>query len=329
VTFAQIDDHFDDHPKYIGYGAAEMGVLACSLTFSNRHLTDGVIPKAWVAQRFGKEGTRAMKAFLDDGIWTEKDPKHCLIVGFLDHNPSREEVLDWRAKKSEAKIEAGRQGGIRSGEARRSKREAESKQTRSSCLPFALNQTKQNEALSSPLLSTPIRGEESPLPPVEDSNAEWGLDGERASSVQPIANAPQSLDVDLGRAFTTSAIVRVVREVEDVPEAAQEPPAGVTSRQLDYQRAYESGIAQGKGAPYAMPEPQRCELHRAIATFARNRDGVAYRGESVLRWITHTAKEFAQQVRGKEATYYSSFGPRGFVKWLNEAELETGEVDHG
>lgn len=301
MTFAQIDDHFDDHPKYIGYSAAEMGVLACSLTFSNRHLTDGVIPKAWVAQRFGKDGTRAMKAFLNDGVWTEKDPKHCLIVGFLDHNPSREEVLDWRAKKSEAKSEAGRQGGIRSGEARRSKREAEPKQTPSARLVAAANQAKQNEALSFSLSDpSPIRGEESPLPP-DDSNTDWGIEPERASVVQPIAEEP----------------------------VAPPPAAGVTPRQLEYQRAYESGIAQGKGAPYAMPEPQRPELHRAIGTFAKTREGVSYRGESVLRWITHTAKEFAQQVRGKEATYYSSFGPRGFVKWLNEAELETGEVDHG
>lgn len=285
MTFAQIDDHFDDHPKYIGYGAAEMGVLACAITFSNRHLTDGVIPKAWVVQRFGKDGARAMKSFLEDGIWTERDAKHCTIVGFLEHNPSRDEVLERRARMSEQKSEAGRVGGVRSGEARRSKREAESKQVLPVRLPSAANQTKQNEALSSP---SPLRSEKE-IPPTPQG-------GQDETPVSQPSESP---------------------------------------REQDYQAAYESGVSEALGREWAMPRNQRGELHQALVTFAKDpRTGEKLRGERILRWLRFQGKELVRVVNesGEDPKFWSSFGPRGMLRMLNEvpvAESRRPELESG
>jgi hypothetical protein len=290
VTFAQLDDHFDDSPKYVDYDAAVMGLLACGITYANRHLTDGVIPRGWPKRRFPRDGEKALAVALRDARWVLREDGNLQIVGFLDHNLSRDEVLEKRRAKAETKQEAGRVGGLRSGEARRSKREAESKQTPSSDEAPAGKHAKQNEPLSSPLLSLsdPTNERENPLTPFEPE----------------------------------SCVTRIA--TLDEPEPL---PPGVTATQLGYQRAYETGIARGKQSPYAMPSDQRGFLHTVLTTFARNREGKAIRGDKLTEWIIVQAESFAQQVRGKDAQFYSSFGPKGFLKFMNEAEIE--EVNHG
>ena len=286
MTFAQLDDHFDDSPKYVDYDASVMGLLACGITYANRHLTNGVIPRGWPKRRFPKDGEKALAVLLKDARWVLREDGALEIAGFLDHNLSRDEVLEKRAAKAEVKSEAGRLGGIKSGEARRSKREAETKQAPSNTEAPAIKHAKQNEALSSPLLSdpTPISERDPPTP------------------------------------FERESGVRRIAEPEPEPLLAL-PPTGVTARQIEYQRLYESGIAQGKGAPYVMPEAQRWDLHKIIDTFGKNREGKPYRGPQLDGWIVHMAREFATQVRGKEARFYSSFGPTGCLKFMNEAEV--------
>jgi len=106
-----------------------------------------------------------------------------------------------------------------------------------------------------------------------------------------------------------------------------EPPLGpdpdLPPSQVHYQQAYESGIARGKGAPFAMPGNQRECLHQAILTHARsNKTGKEFRGETLLEWIGDHAEGFAEWLTKKpdEVAFYSSFGPRGFLKWLNERQ---------
>ncbi len=139
---------------------------------------------------------------------------------------------------------------------------------------------------------------------------------------------------------------RVQGEPTDEPEAyparssdahlEQDLNASVAkaTREQDYQRSYETGIAKGKGGPYAMPNAQRGELHQALLTFAKwgptnecgRPPGSAIRGDDLVEWIAVYAEDFAawvvKQPDEKTVSFYSAFGPRGFAKWLNETSLK-------
>lgn len=162
MTYAQLDDTFDDDPKYANAELEDMGLIAAGITYAHRHLTDGRIPRSWPRRRWGKAGEHAVTSLLRDGIWAERSDGDLEIVGFLDRYPSRAEVLEQRALSAEVKAKAGRAGGLKSGEVRRAKAraeaaarsrngEADAKQTGSR--PEANG--KQNEALSDPIRSNP------------------------------------------------------------------------------------------------------------------------------------------------------------------------------
>jgi hypothetical protein len=112
--FAQIDLRFEDHPKYIDYGAAEMGLVACGIIYANRNLTDGKIPKSWPKRRFGAEIQDVIDRLINDGVWKIRSDGNYEIVGFLDHNRSKAEIESIR----ETKAGAGKIGGQKSAQAR-------------------------------------------------------------------------------------------------------------------------------------------------------------------------------------------------------------------
>lgn len=99
------------------------------------------------------------------------------------------------------------------------------------------------------------------------------------------------------------------------------PPS---AHELRYRAAYESGIAEGKGGPFAWdwrPWDQGA-LNRAIQEFSRGR-----RGDFLLQWVRAAAKDFAKDVasRGKPH-FYDSYGPKGLLKWLGEVEADSPEA---
>jgi hypothetical protein len=112
--FAPIDDTFDECPKYASRTVSEMGMIACAITYANRNLSDGRIPKVWPGRRFGREGVALAKRLVQLGVWTVRTDDDYEIVGFLDHNLSRDEVV----VKREKKVAAGRRGGQASAAAR-------------------------------------------------------------------------------------------------------------------------------------------------------------------------------------------------------------------
>jgi hypothetical protein len=114
VTYAPLDDCFDDCPKYADRDAAEMGIIACAITYATRNLSDGRVPRRWPGRRFGREGERLAARMLDLGVWSVRPDGDYEIVGYLEHNPSRDQVMAKRAKKAEA----GRAGGKASWSAR-------------------------------------------------------------------------------------------------------------------------------------------------------------------------------------------------------------------
>lgn len=91
-----------------------------------------------------------------------------------------------------------------------------------------------------------------------------------------------------------------------------------------YQAAYAAGVSRGKGSPWVWPGTKYAEwdLGKIIKGHAKDPKGHGYRGDQLLRFLEHTAAEFASQVfHDQKSQYYSSFEPRGCLKWLNEQGL--------
>jgi hypothetical protein len=140
MPYAPIDVGFHQHPKYGMFTAAQMGLIACGITFCNMNLTDGVIPSWWPAQRFGPEGEKIARwlcgeTLMDcldrkrrlgesERVWARRKDGGFEIVGYLAHNASREQVLSkqraakdrveaWRAKQKRGNaVTNGVRGGV-------------------------------------------------------------------------------------------------------------------------------------------------------------------------------------------------------------------------
>lgn len=107
----KIDDSFHDHPKVVEAGNAAVGLWVKCLAWSSRHLTDGHIPAAVVRQLGTQKDADTLTRV---GLW-QTNGDGVTVPDYLDYNPSADEVRDQRSKRAEA----GRRGGIRSGEKRR------------------------------------------------------------------------------------------------------------------------------------------------------------------------------------------------------------------
>jgi hypothetical protein len=110
--WTKLDDGFPDHPKVAGLSDRAFRAFITGVSYSSRFLTDGKIPKA-IVPNIAKPATRAELCKAE--LWHDADDGGVEIHDFLDYNPPRDEVEELRRKRSEA----GRLGGLHSGEARR------------------------------------------------------------------------------------------------------------------------------------------------------------------------------------------------------------------
>lgn len=104
MAYTCLDDHWDEHPKYAMLDFGHMGLMACATVYCNRLLTDGFVPDRYVRAR---AGNRLASKLVEVGVWTREESGY-RIVGYLDHNASRAEVL---AKREAARV-SGRNGGL-------------------------------------------------------------------------------------------------------------------------------------------------------------------------------------------------------------------------
>ena len=144
MPWVRLDEEFPDHPKVVTAGPLAGWLHVCALAYCNRHLTDGFVPRAQVGRLVNWTGILDVEArdassdvsdvpdvdpyvlanrLVGLGIWEQRQGGFA-IHDFLDYQPSRAEIEAQRKVKKDA----GRAGGIRSGESRRSRIEAESKQ---------------------------------------------------------------------------------------------------------------------------------------------------------------------------------------------------------
>lgn len=144
MTWAKFDDGFYTHPKLASLGFYQLpcvGLHLLAITWSNATLTDGHIPRSQIFKLAGDiemlvpsgKPWELVHPLVSSGMWDEcdehddpaaKGPLCYVIHDFHVYNPSREEVLRDREALHEARAAAGKAGGVRSGEIRRSKHEA-------------------------------------------------------------------------------------------------------------------------------------------------------------------------------------------------------------
>lgn len=137
MTWVKIDDQFADHPKILRAGPIAGWMHVAALCYANRHLTDGLIPRAALPTlasfdgvgltREGQLIATPMRVDPADiaailvavGLWSEEADGY-RIHDYLDFNPARADVEDHRAKVSAARSEAGKRSGFvrRSGAAK-------------------------------------------------------------------------------------------------------------------------------------------------------------------------------------------------------------------
>lgn len=121
MPWSKLDDGFHEHPKTVAMSDKAFRLYVCGITYSSRHKLLGKLTKAHVQVLFRLTGAAdAESDELVELIGWERDGSGYLIHGFEEYNPDQEEISRRRA-------EAGRLGGLRSGEVR-SKNDAETKQ---------------------------------------------------------------------------------------------------------------------------------------------------------------------------------------------------------
>jgi hypothetical protein len=123
MPWVRFDDQFPIHRKVKGLTDAEYRLHTEAIFWCARNMTDGRIARYELRDVSGiARPERHLTALVMRGLWVETDDGW-LIHDYLGYQPSRAKVLADRAKKAAA----GRVGGVRSGESRRSKREAKPK----------------------------------------------------------------------------------------------------------------------------------------------------------------------------------------------------------
>jgi hypothetical protein len=122
MPWFKVDDKLHDHRKARAAGAAAMGVWVLAGSWAADNLTDGFIPSS-LLPRWGRQ--REANRLVEVGLWhpDEQDGE----AGWRFHEwDERQPTRAQKLAEREAKVEAGRIGGLRSG---RSRREASAKQS--------------------------------------------------------------------------------------------------------------------------------------------------------------------------------------------------------
>jgi hypothetical protein len=110
------DDNLPNNHKLENLSVPAKFLYVCSLAYCARNLTDGALT-ARAVKIVRAECPAAAKhvgELADAGLW-DRAADGYIVHDYLEYNPTREQVLAERKARSDA----GRLGGIRSGEARR------------------------------------------------------------------------------------------------------------------------------------------------------------------------------------------------------------------
>jgi hypothetical protein len=111
VPWFKVDDHLATHSKVIQAGNPAMGLWVRAGSWASQHLSNGNVPRHVVAML----GTPAQaRALVEAGLWVETDDGW-KFHDWFGYQPTAEEAELVREKRREA----GRKGGLKSGQVRR------------------------------------------------------------------------------------------------------------------------------------------------------------------------------------------------------------------
>lgn len=97
MPWAKLDDAMWGHPKFIGLSNAAVGLWTRGLSYSAGHLTDGVIPSAFV-DRYCENGE--VEELVSIGLWRRGEGVF-QIHDYADYQPSSESVKKKRRESAE------------------------------------------------------------------------------------------------------------------------------------------------------------------------------------------------------------------------------------
>lgn len=159
LTWVRLSDSFED--DLLGATAADIGIWTCAKAYANRAMTNGFVPDTALL-KFGsdRKGVRCAKHLAELGYFIRDDAKGgYFIVGHLETNPTREEIL---AKRAQA-VDAGRRGG--QAKAARPKQDSHAEEQESGVANrLAVRLAPSQPDPKQPASSGPVRSDPVPIP---------------------------------------------------------------------------------------------------------------------------------------------------------------------
>jgi hypothetical protein len=101
MAHALFDDGFHMHPSIRGLSDAAFRLHVAGILHCSRFLTDGAILAEDVPDLVRRYRPAALAELIDKGRWAPMGEYAYEVVGYLEHNDSREVVEDRRRKKAE------------------------------------------------------------------------------------------------------------------------------------------------------------------------------------------------------------------------------------
>lgn len=101
MAYLNVDDGFCDHPAIRGLSDAAFRLHVAGMNRCARYLTDGVILAADVPDLVRRYKPAALAELVEKGRWAPMGETAYEIVGYLEHNDSREVVEERKRKKRE------------------------------------------------------------------------------------------------------------------------------------------------------------------------------------------------------------------------------------
>jgi len=116
MTYTKLPDEFTEDPRVVALSDRAFRLHVSSFVYANRNLTDGLLPSGVVGMLMPRQSKTAVEELVAAGLWS-KTPDGYVITDFHRHQLGREQVLALRSARSDA----GRIGGLRSADTRRSR----------------------------------------------------------------------------------------------------------------------------------------------------------------------------------------------------------------
>ena len=95
LGWVRLDDNFSDHPKVIALSDKAFRLFITGLCYSNRQLTDGLLPYQIVTGWVGDDPLKPSDELEDQNLWERVD-KGFLIRSYTEYQPTREKVNEKR-----------------------------------------------------------------------------------------------------------------------------------------------------------------------------------------------------------------------------------------